>query len=229
MADKDEGIRRKAAYALGRIAADPQETLAVLLAAFKDDNEDVRQAASDALAKFGAEAVPGIMKALKDSDVKVRLQAAHAVTEMGTEAKDTAPVLRELLLGKEVEQCSCALSTPQAALAKLGKTGVPALIDGFKDDRPNVSQACVQSLSGVGADAVPALQWMPWAKRKSTVRRPGRPGADAHARLRQDGRHRPGLCRQERRGRPGALILCPKTFSTSALEQAGRARRLKHA
>jgi HEAT repeat protein len=167
MADKDEGIRRKAAYALGRIAANPQQTMAVLLAAFKDANEDVRQAASDALAKFGTDAVPGILAALKDGDVKVRLQAAHAVTEMGTDAKDTAPVLRDLLLGKEVDNHAYIYAQ---ALAKLGKAGVPALIEGFKDERPNVSQACVQSLSGVGADAVPALVDA-LGEKKVTVRR----------------------------------------------------------
>jgi HEAT repeat protein len=154
MADKDEDIRRKAAYALGRIAAHPRETMAVLLAAFKDANEDVRQAASDALAKFGAEAVPGVLTALKDADVKVRVQAAHAVREMGSDAKAAAPVLRELLLSQEVGNHARDYAQ---ALAKLGKAGVPALIEGFKDERPNVSQACVQSLSGVGAEAVPAL------------------------------------------------------------------------
>jgi HEAT repeat protein len=154
MADKDAGIRRKAAYALGRIAASPQKTIAVLLAAFKDDNEDVRQTASDAVARFGIEAVPGLLRALDDSNEKVRLQAAHAIAEMGSDARDTVPRLRELLLAKGTENHAHIYAH---ALAKLGKAGVPALIDGFKDDRQQVRHACSSNLGQVGAEAVPAL------------------------------------------------------------------------
>jgi HEAT repeat protein len=153
MADKDEGVRRKAAYALGRITDDPQQTLTVLFAAFKDSNEDVREAASDAVAKFGKEALPGLMTALKDADPIVRAQAAHAVTAIGTDARATAPLLRDLLLAKD-ESYVNAFSQ---ALGKLGRDGVPALIEGFKDNRPNVRHACMQGLQAVGADAVPAL------------------------------------------------------------------------
>jgi HEAT repeat protein len=156
MADKDPAIRRKAAYALGRIAADPPKTIAVLLAAFKDDNEDVRQAAGDAVAKFGTDAVPGLLKALADPDRKVRVQAAHAVAEMGSDAKDTAPRLRELLLAKGPVDDGAVNSYAQA-LAKVGKAGVPALVDGLKDDRPAVRGAATQGLAQVGAEAVPAL------------------------------------------------------------------------
>jgi HEAT repeat protein len=153
MADKDDNIRRKAAYSLGRIAASPAKTIAVLLAAFKDGNEDVRQAASDALAKFGTEAVPGLITALTKGDARVRNQAALAVAEMGADARDAAPMLRELLLGKD----NSNRHSYSHALAKLGKTGVPALIEAFKDDRSDVQQAAMQSLQEVGADAVPAL------------------------------------------------------------------------
>ena len=167
MADKDDNIRRKAAYSLGRIAASPKKTIDVLLAAFKDPHEDVRQAASDALAKFGKDAVPGLLEALKDTDVKVRLQAARAVHEMGTDAKDAAPLLRDLLLAKDSGN---EVNDYAQALSKLGKAGVPALIDAFKDDRANVQQAAFAALHQSGADAVPALVDA-LGDKKATVRR----------------------------------------------------------
>jgi HEAT repeat protein len=153
MADKDDNIRRKAAYSLGHITADADKTLGVLFEAFKDDHEDVRQAASDAVAKFGKDALPGLTVSLKDQNARVRVQAAHAVAEMGTDAKDTAPLLRQLLLGKDESNAHAFAH----ALAKLGKAGVPALIDAFKDARPQIQQTAANALREVGGDAVPAL------------------------------------------------------------------------
>src|SRR5436189_152590 len=85
--DLDE-FGRKAAFALGRLAGDPEKTIAVLIAAFKDENEDVRNAAGDALAKFGKDAVPPLLEVLKSDNANARLRAATSLGEIGSDAKD---------------------------------------------------------------------------------------------------------------------------------------------
>src|SRR5204863_2191385 len=65
MEDKSPAVRRKAAYALGRISPNPKDALSALLKALDDANHDVRMTAADAVAAFGADAVPGIIKILE--------------------------------------------------------------------------------------------------------------------------------------------------------------------
>ena len=64
-------LRRLAAKRLVQAAVSPQ-SLAGLVAAFKDSEADVRNAAADSLVAIGRPAVSQLMQGLQDPDVQVR-------------------------------------------------------------------------------------------------------------------------------------------------------------
>ena len=80
--DKNEGVRRMAAVALGEI----KDTRAVepLIAALKDNDRSVRWNAAGALGKISdTRAVEPLIAALKDDDIGVRREAAGALEKIG--------------------------------------------------------------------------------------------------------------------------------------------------
>jgi HEAT repeat protein len=153
MNDKNENVRRKAAFALGRLAGDPAKTIDVLVKAFKDENDEVREAAGDALSKFGKDAVPPLIDLLKENNAKGRLQASTSLGAIGADAKDAVPFLRERFLAKDSEN----VHHYAQVLGKIGKPAMPALEAGFKDSRAEVRQAASQAMQQAGADAVGVL------------------------------------------------------------------------
>ena len=77
-------MRRKAAYALGRIDPEPARVVGVLIATLGDSDEDVRKSAAEALGKIGdARAAEPLIAALKDNDWKVVKGAAVALQSLG--------------------------------------------------------------------------------------------------------------------------------------------------
>src|SRR5437870_5200221 len=87
LGDKDDGIRAKAAFALGKIGPDPKLAVKPLLKLLTEGNADVRRSASEALGQFKAAAVPGLIEALKDDVVSMKIEAALALGQIGPDAK----------------------------------------------------------------------------------------------------------------------------------------------
>jgi len=146
-------VRRKAAYALGRVAPDPESALPVLLTALEDKNPEVRGAAAEATARFGVKAVPGLVKILETSgSVEAKQAATTALGEIGAEAKAAIPILRKSML-------ETPGAAPQAAatLGKFGKEAVPALLEGINTGEASLTSVCLQALGAMGADAAPTL------------------------------------------------------------------------
>lgn len=116
LTDKSAQVRRKAAYALGRIDADPKLAVGPLIAALEDSNEDVRQAALAVLPKMGEAAVPPLLQAVKGDKAALRLMAVKALGEMGPPAAAAIPELKALLLATDKGTAEPAAS----ALAGIG-------------------------------------------------------------------------------------------------------------
>jgi HEAT repeat protein len=152
LAHKNESVRRKATYTLGVIAPGPK-TIPVLIAAFSDTNEDVRQAAAEATAKVGGDAVKPLIDALGHMNPTVRLQATRALGDIGSDAKDAIPHLRTLL----VEEDKSAQQGAAEALGKIGKESIPTLTEALKSTSAVVRRLAVDALGKVGAVAVPEL------------------------------------------------------------------------
>ena len=145
-------MRRKAAYALGRIDADPDATATALIAILTDTNADVRSAAQSSLAGLGSAAAPKLIALLSDK-AAVRDSAIAALAEMGSGAKAAVPELKTFLLDP-----SNGASQPAAhALAKIGADAIPAFVEATTSANPTVRQLGTHGLEQVGISAIPNL------------------------------------------------------------------------
>jgi hypothetical protein len=105
--DKDPIKRRNTAYALGSrldrwirgnepVEAELEAVVPALVSALRDEDEDVRGVAADALGMIGPRAqgaTPDLAAALKDRSLKVRHDAAKALGAMGPAAAAAIPAL----------------------------------------------------------------------------------------------------------------------------------------
>ena len=124
-------------YALAALAElqDPQSVPAILEAAGRDEEKDVRKTALFTLGVIGdRRAVPALAQALEDPTADVRYNAALALSRFGDER--AAPVLREMLdrsrldrvAGMRPDQKDDALAAAISAYAKLmGKEAIGEL------------------------------------------------------------------------------------------------------
>jgi HEAT repeat protein len=116
--EKDPGVRRGLAYALGAFGPAAEPAVALLREALKDTSPSVRQNAAWALGrlgqKAGGEAVRQLIPLLKDTAVLVRRDAAGALGDIGLPlAREAVPALLDLV---DLEGDSAVLKT---ALEKL--------------------------------------------------------------------------------------------------------------
>ncbi|MGE3313088.1 MAG: HEAT repeat domain-containing protein [Limisphaerales bacterium] len=89
-------FRSSAATALGRIARDPDIAVPALVRGLEDSDEEVRQCAIRAIARFGPRAAPAVealRRALVDSAESVRILAAESLAAIGPEARGAIPSL----------------------------------------------------------------------------------------------------------------------------------------
>ncbi len=87
--------------------------------------------AAQALARFGAAAVPALVDVLKEGDAFARGHAAQALGLIGAPAKDAAEPLAEALGSDDVATASQAGS----ALGRIGPAAVPALLGVLKSPK----------------------------------------------------------------------------------------------
>jgi HEAT repeat protein len=127
--------------------------MALLATALADGDNDVVEAAGEALARFGKAAVPTLIGLLKSDPPSARWQAAASLGTIGPEAKEAVPALKDRLLDKDT-----AFAKHYATeLAKIGPASLTALQAGFRDERGDVREAAAEGLELLGADAVPFL------------------------------------------------------------------------
>ena len=132
--DKNESVRRKAVYTLGRIDADAAIALPILRARLEDDNALVRRTAADSMARFGEKAVPELIAALKNDHKELKAEVLFALGVIGSNAAEAVPALKVVLFGKDPKESQAAAQT----LGKIGKSALPALIDGVNHADANV-------------------------------------------------------------------------------------------
>src|SRR5262249_51359010 len=117
--------------------------------AFQDPNEDVCQAATEAVANYGKDAVAPLVAALKSDKTGTRLHASRSLGLIGSDAKNALPGLPDLLHDSDeavlVEACN--------TLSKFGKEAIPVLTAAVKDNDPKVRQHAIEGLGKIGVDA----------------------------------------------------------------------------
>jgi HEAT repeat protein len=98
LSDSNGFVRWAAARTLGKIGpADPGRTAAALGRLLNDADPDIRQAAVEALERYGPKArlaLPELVHALPRSDPALRLAIARVLLNIGSEARSALPDLR---------------------------------------------------------------------------------------------------------------------------------------
>ena len=80
------------AEALEEIGSDARTAVPALIAALKDEDEEMRRAAAESLGEIGDQAaVPALIEALKDNNKQVRLAATRALGKIGDSMNSGAP------------------------------------------------------------------------------------------------------------------------------------------
>ena len=152
LSDPAADVRRKAAYTLGRIDANPATVVDALVAALADADNDVRQTAAESLPKMSKAAVPALIQALQGNKADLKPIAIRILGQIGAEAAPAIPELKAFLLeGK-------TLADPAAeALASIGAKALPELTAAAASDSITVRHLAIRSLHKIGAPAVPTF------------------------------------------------------------------------
>lgn len=151
--DKSAPVRNTAVFAVRRIAAEP-EAVAAIAPLLADRDPEVRESASQTLARFGEPAVSELRAMLKVDALDVRKMAVTTIGLIGPEATDAVPDLVALLRDPQGELQGDALD----ALASIGLRAVPALAGALKQEQdPALRKQTILALGRVGKPAVPLL------------------------------------------------------------------------
>ncbi|MCC6159465.1 MAG: HEAT repeat domain-containing protein [Deltaproteobacteria bacterium] len=185
LADPRDTVRADAARALAMTGGPARSSLPALgkVAANQEESVAVRVSAIDAMAAIGPwheTVVPTLDALAKGGEPRVRLAAVRALGAMDSEAAPAAPTLVALLTEIELRDESVdalvrigpaavpALSkaadhpnadvrgAAQVALARIGTPSVAALVQKLKD--PRDYEGTVRALAAVGKGAIPDLE-----------------------------------------------------------------------
>ena len=145
LAEKDPGVRIKAAEALGKMRGKAKEAIPALLSLLRDDRSYVRRSAVEALGGIGPDAkdaVQRLIDTLSDSSVEVRREAVLALGRIDPENRQVLAALGKGLRDKDAEVCKSA----SQVLVGIGKPAVPTLVEALKGKDNNVRLRAIAAL-----------------------------------------------------------------------------------
>jgi HEAT repeat protein len=170
--DKAAGVREAAAVSLAQLAGDARGTVEWLTKALKDEQQEVRAAAAEALRRVATEkegvkdaiaAAPALQELLenKDNMPRVRANAAMALGQIGSPGASAAvPALAAVVAeGKAPLEVRKAAAQALGRFGKDGAAGSGELAAALKDKDADVElrRAAVEALDQFGVDAKAAL------------------------------------------------------------------------
>jgi HEAT repeat protein len=153
LGDDDWRVRKEAVASAAALAPAPAVLRALVDALQPSDNVGLRNAAVEALAAFGADAVEALACAMPALDADGRKLAAEALARCGQTS--ALPVLQKLIRDEDTNVCVAAVE----AVAVLGVTGAVEVVDVLSSclDSPEelVRLAALEGLGELGV----ALSW----------------------------------------------------------------------
>jgi len=124
-----------------------------LIQALKDEDQDVRTGAAEALRKIGEPAVDPLIKALKDEKSDVRGVVAECLGEIG-DARAVEPLIEVLMKGVGVYRMEKdGVLVPSGGIEKglslIGERAVEPLIQVLKDENPSLRARAAMVLGAI--------------------------------------------------------------------------------
>lgn len=153
---QDKKSRRSAIFALERIGPD---SIATLIAALFDNDNEIRWLAASALGRVGPAAkvaMGALTRATQHEDAKVRFYAAESLWKLEEKADVVVPVLASVLQAKtpilryQAADVLCQIE-PKA------KSAIPNLVPALRDSYEWPGDQAAIALQEIGTDAVPVL------------------------------------------------------------------------
>ncbi len=138
--------------AVNRLGSGADEGIALEISGLLADNDErVQNAASETLPKFGQAAIAPLVRELGNTRNKANAFAGAALSEIG------APAAPYIITAMEKDDIPTRIMA-EAALMKMGKAAVPALIKGLGNKVAVVRIGCATALGGAKDErALPAL------------------------------------------------------------------------
>jgi beta-lactamase regulating signal transducer with metallopeptidase domain/HEAT repeat protein len=139
-----------------------KKVVALVMEALKDNNENVRAAAANALEcmrKSARSAIPALLNALSDKDAFVRGCVIGALREIGA-GKTAVPAVSRLIQDSEQNVRQSAFSYLESLNAEEIKEAIPALIAALKGPDAAIQYRAIGRLASIGPaakEAIPAL------------------------------------------------------------------------
>jgi HEAT repeat protein len=125
-AQRPVAVRAFAASTLARMECDRTAAIAELCRSLRDDDPELRQVSSLALARIGAPAVSALHAALPERTIEIRISIVQTLGQIGPPARETIQTLNQLAAGQPIEvliSIACAmiqiLQDPQYGLSFL--------------------------------------------------------------------------------------------------------------
>ena len=148
---KEWYVRKRAAYILGKIG--DKRAIRPLIEALRDEDADVRYAATEALVRIGKPAVQPLIKALKYKEWYVRKRAAYILGKIGD--KRAIKPLIEALRDEDADVRYAAAEAlekidSQWGVTKAAKKQVLYFIEALKDKNANVRYIAAKALGKIG-------------------------------------------------------------------------------
>ena len=148
--------RVRAAKDLGRLGWLAREAIPALVAALKDDDAKVREAAAQAVGQMGPEALPALAGMLDHTDKYVRRNAVWAMGKLGPAARVAIRDLCQALKDADPRTASGAAQ----ALGNMGPAGaeaVPPLAEAMRGTNIVLCRLAAKALSQIGPPALSTL------------------------------------------------------------------------
>lgn len=144
--------RRAAANALASIGPKAESSIGALISAFRDDDEEVRGSAAEALIKIGPASVPALIDKLNDERHYVRFRAAYVLGMFGHNAESAISTLIKLLQDEHPAVRRRAAET-LGLIGPGSQDAIPSLSRMLQDEDNDARRFAAQALSRIRSDA----------------------------------------------------------------------------
>lgn len=178
LSDPSPPVRRMAALLVGRAEARGKPAVPALVKALASDKDDrMRKEAAEALGRIGAVSpavVPALVRALGDRKPEVVNVVVDALQRIGPAAEPAAGRLLKLVPRRGVQRARVSL-----ALAAMGASVVPDLVEALRGGETEVHDAVIAALRRLGPRARAAVK--PLTAHLRRTRKHGLAGLEALA------------------------------------------------